>query len=236
MIPGPAAILSTFASYGLERRISKTPEQFGHGAIEGVAGPEAANNAATAGSMVPLLALGIPFAPPAAMLLGALTIHGVQPGPLLMAQQPEIFWGVVASMYIGNAVLLILNLPLVGVFAQTLRIPQPLLMGLILVLCLVGTFSVNNSLLDIFILIGMGVVGYALRKLSFDMAPLVLALVLGPTLEKTFRQSLYMARGDLWLLISRPATAAMLSAGAALVAIPLVYRYILRPRIARFRG
>lgn len=236
LIPGPAAILSTFASYGLERRISKTPEQFGHGAIEGVAGPEAANNAATAGSMVPLLALGIPFAPPAAMLLGALTIHGVQPGPLLMAQQPEIFWGVVASMYIGNAVLLILNLPLVGVFAQILRIPQPLLMGLILVLCLVGTFSVNNSLLDIFILIGMGVVGYTLRKLSFDMAPLVLALVLGPTLEKTFRQSLYMARGDLWLLISRPATAAMLSAGAALVAIPLVYRYILRPRIARFRG
>jgi len=235
LIPGPAAILSTFASYGLERKLSRNPEEFGHGAIEGVAGPEAANNAATAGSMVPLLALGIPFAPPAAMLLGALTIHGVQPGPLLMAQQPEIFWGVVASMYIGNAVLLILNLPLVGVFANILRIPQHLLMGLILVLCLVGTFSVNNSLLDILILIGMGGVGYILRKLGFDMAPLVLALVLGPTLEKTFRQSLFMARGDIWALISRPATAAMLVAGAAFIVLPLVYRRILKPKLAHGR-
>lgn len=230
LIPGPAAILSTFASYGLERKLSRNPEEFGHGAIEGVAGPEAANNAATAGSMVPLLALGIPFAPPTAMLLGALTIHGVQPGPLLMAQQPEIFWGVVASMYIGNAVLLILNLPLVGVFANILRIPQHLLMGLILMLCLVGTFSVNNSLLDILILIGMGGVGYILRKLGFEMAPLVLALVLGPTLEKTFRQSLFMARGDIWALISRPATAAMLAAGAAFIVLPLVYRHILKPK------
>ncbi len=235
LIPGPAAILSTFASYGLERKLSRNPEEFGHGAIEGVAGPEAANNAATAGSMVPLLALGIPFAPPAAMLLGALTIHGVQPGPLLMAQQPEIFWGVVASMYIGNAVLLILNLPLVGVFANILRIPQHLLMGLILVLCLVGTFSVNNSLLDILILIGMGGVGYILRKLGFDMAPLVLALVLGPTLEKTFRQSLFMARGDIWALISRPATAAILVAGAAFIVLPLVYRRILKPKLAHGR-
>lgn len=235
LIPGPAAILSTFASYGLERKLSRNPEEFGHGAIEGVAGPEAANNAATAGSMVPLLALGIPFAPPAAMLLGALTIHGVQPGPLLMAQQPEIFWGVVASMYIGNAVLLILNLPLVGVFANILRIPQHLLMALILVLCLVGTFSVNNSLLDILILIGMGGVGYILRKLGFDMAPLVLALVLGPTLEKTFRQSLFMVRGEVWELISRPATAAMLAAGAAFVVLPLVYRHILKPKAAQNR-
>ena len=233
LIPGPAAILSTFASYGLERRLSKTPEEFGHGAIEGVAGPEAANNAATAGSMVPLLALGIPFAPPTAMLLGALTIHGVQPGPLLMAQQPEIFWGVVASMYIGNAVLLMLNLPLVGIFAKILQIPQHLLMGLILLLCFVGTFSVNNSILDIFILIGMGGVGYILRKLDFDMAPLVLALVLGPTLEKTFRQSLFMARGDMWVLIGRPATATMLAVGAAFIVLPLVYRHILKPRIAQ---
>jgi len=235
LIPGPAAILSTFASYGLERKLSRNPEEFGHGAIEGVAGPEAANNAATAGSMVPLLALGIPFAPPTAMLLGALTIHGVQPGPLLMAQQPEIFWGVVASMYIGNAVLLILNLPLVGVFANILRIPQHLLMGLILVLCLVGTFSVNNSLLDILILIGMGGVGYILRKLGFDMAPLVLALVLGPTLEKTFRQSLFMARGDIWALISRPVTVAMLAAGVAFIVLPLVYRHILKPNLAQGR-
>jgi putative tricarboxylic transport membrane protein len=236
LVPGPAAILSTFASYRLERKLSRTPEEFGHGAIEGVAGPESANNAATAGSMVPLLALGIPFAPPTAMLLGALTIHGVQPGPLLMTQQPDVFWGVVASMYIGNIMLLVLNLPLVGAFASILRIPQHLLMGFILVLCLVGTFSVNNSLLDIFILIGMGGVGYILRKLGFDMAPLVLALVLGPTLERTFRQSLFMARGDLWGLVSRPATAAMLLIGIALVLFPPVYRHIVKPLVMKARG
>jgi len=220
LIPGPAAILSTFAAYALEKRISKHPEEFGQGAIEGVAGPESANNSATAGAMVPLLALGIPFAPATAMLLGALIIHGVQPGPLLMTQQPEIFWGVVASMYIGNFVLLILNLPMVGVFASILRLPQHLLMGLILLLCLVGTYSVNNSFLDLYILIGMGGVGYILRKLKFDMAPLILALVLGPMLEKTLRQSLFMTRGDVWMIINRPIAAVLLSAGLAAIVLP----------------
>ena len=173
--------------------------------------------------MVPLLALGIPFAPATAMLLGALIIHGVQPGPLLMSQKPEIFWGVVASMYIGNLVLLILNLPLVGVFASILRLPQHLLMGLILLLCLVGTYSVNNSMLDIYILIGMGMLGYVLRKLKFDMAPLVLALVLGPMLEKTLRQSLFMSRGDVWMIISRPITAILLGTGfLVIIAAPLI--------------
>lgn len=220
LIPGPAAILSTFAAYALEKRISKHPEEFGQGAIEGVAGPESANNSATAGAMVPLLALGIPFAPATAMLLGALIIHGVQPGPLLMTQQPEIFWGVVASMYIGNFVLLILNLPMVGVFASILRLPQHLLMGLILLLCLVGTYSVNNSFLDLYILIGMGGVGYILRKLKFDMAPLILSLVLGPMLEKTLRQSLFMTRGDVWMIINRPIAAVLLSAGLAAIVLP----------------
>jgi putative tricarboxylic transport membrane protein len=220
LIPGPAAILSTFTAYALEKKISKHPEEFGQGAIEGVAGPESANNSATAGAMVPLLALGIPFAPATAMLLGALIIHGVQPGPLLMTQQPEIFWGVVASMYIGNFVLLILNLPMVGVFASILRLPQHLLMGLILLLCLVGTYSVNNSFLDLYILIGMGGVGYILRKLKFDMAPLILALVLGPMLEKTLRQSLFMTRGDVWMIINRPIAAVLLSAGLAAIVLP----------------
>lgn len=220
LIPGPAAILSTFTAYALEKKISKHPEEFGQGAIEGVAGPESANNSATAGAMVPLLALGIPFAPATAMLLGALIIHGVQPGPLLMTQQPEIFWGVVASMYIGNFVLLILNLPMVGVFASILRLPQHLLMGLILLLCLVGTYSVNNSFLDLYILIGMGGVGYILRKLKFDMAPLILSLVLGPMLEKTLRQSLFMTRGDVWMIINRPIAAVLLSAGLAAIVLP----------------
>jgi putative tricarboxylic transport membrane protein len=220
LIPGPAAILSTFAAYALEKKISKHPEEFGQGAIEGVAGPESANNSATAGAMVPLLALGVPFAPATAMLLGALIIHGVQPGPLLITEQPEIFWGVIASMYIGNFVLLILNLPMVGVFASILRLPQYLLMGLILLLCLVGTYSVNNSFLDLYILIGMGGVGYILRKLKFDMAPLILALVLGPMLEKTLRQSLFMTRGDVWMIINRPIAAVLLSAGLAAIVLP----------------
>jgi len=228
LIPGPAAILSTFTSYALEKKISKHPEEFGKGAIEGVAGPESANNSATAGAMVPLLALGVPFAPATAMLLGALIIHGVQPGPLLMTQQPEIFWGVVASMYIGNTVLLILNLPLVGVFASILRLPQHLLMGLILLLCLVGTYSVNNSFLDLYILIGMGGVGYFLRKLKFDMAPLILALVLGPMLEKTLRQSLFMMRGDVWAICVRPIAGTLLLIALLSVVLPPVIHLIKR--------
>ncbi len=234
LIPGPAAILSTFSAYALEKRISKHPEEFGKGAIEGVAGPEAANNSATAGAMVPLLALGVPFAPATAMLLGALIIHGVQPGPLLMAQQPEIFWGVVASMYIGNLVLLILNLPLVGVFASILRLPQYLLMGLILLLCLVGTYGVNNSFLDLYILVGMGVVGYVLRKLKFDMAPLILALVLGPMLERTLRQSLFLTRGDVGMIVGRPITAVLLSVGLVALVLPFFLRG--KNKIAQARG
>jgi len=174
------------------------------------------------------LALGVPFAPATAMLLGALIIHGVQPGPLLMTQQPEIFWGVVASMYIGNTVLLILNLPLVGVFASILRLPQHLLMGLILLLCLVGTYSVNNSLLDLYILIGMGGVGYVLRKLKFDMAPLILALVLGPMLEKTLRQSLFMMRGDVWAICVRPIAGTLLLIALLSIVLPPVIHLIKR--------
>jgi putative tricarboxylic transport membrane protein len=225
LIPGPAAILSTFASYRLEKSISKHPEEFGKGAIEGVAGPESANNSATCGLMVPLLAMGIPFAPVPAMLLGALMIHGIQPGPLLMVQHPEIFWGVVASMYIGNVLLLIFNLPLVGVFASILRIPQHILMGLIALLCVVGTFSVNNSLVDIYILVVMGIVGYILRKLKFDMAPLILALVIGPLLEKNLLQSLFLCQGNIGTMISRPITASFLLIGLAAIVLPFLLRW-----------
>ncbi len=225
LIPGPAAILSTFTSYALERKLSRHPEEFGKGAIEGVAGPESANNSATAGLMVPLLALGIPFSPATAMLLGALMIQGVQPGPLLMSQRPEIFWGVVASMYLGNVMLLVLNLPLVGIFANILRLPQHFLMGLILLLCLVGTYSVNNSIVDIYILIGMGGIGYILRKLKFDMAPLILALVIGPILEKNLRTSLFMSRGDAWAILGRPIAGTLILIALAGILLPLLFRW-----------
>ena len=228
LIPGPAAILSTFASYALEKKISRHPQEFGKGAVEGVAGPESANNSATAGLMVPMLALGVPFAPVPAMLLGALIIHGIQPGPLLVTQRPDIFWGVVASMYIGNVLLLILNLPLVGVFASILRVPQHILSTFILLLCLVGTYSVNNSILDLYVLVGMGVVGYILRKLKFDMAPLILALVLGPMLEKNLRQSLYMVSGDVWAMVSRPITGALLLIALAVIVLPPLIRHMKR--------
>ena len=220
LVPGPAAVLSTFVSYALERRVSKTPERFGHGAIEGVAGPEAANNGATAGAMVPLLSLGIPFAPATAILLGALVIHGVQPGPLLMVQRPEVFWGVVASMYVGNLFLLVLNVPLVGVFVSILRLPQHVLSTLVLLLCLVGAYSLNNSPLDLWVLVGMGIVGWAFRKLAIDPAPLIVALVLGPFMENTLRQTLFMAHGDWRLLVLRPLSLALLLVGVLVLAAP----------------
>jgi putative tricarboxylic transport membrane protein len=220
LIPGPATVLAAFISYALERRISKTPERFGHGAIEGVAGPETANNGATAGAMVPLLSLGIPFSPATAILLGALVIHGIQPGPLLMAQKPEVFWGVVASMYVGNFLLLILNLPLVGLFVSVLRMPQHLLSTVVLLLCLVGAYSLNNSPLDLWVLVGFGILGYLFRKLTVDPAPLIIAVVLGPLMEKTLRQTLFMAHGDWRLLLLRPLSLTLLALGAAVLILP----------------
>ena len=230
LVPGPAAVLSTFISYTIEKKISRTPERFGTGAIEGVAGPEAANNAATAGAMVPLLSLGIPFSPATAILLGALVIHGLQPGPLMISQRPEVFWGFVASMYIGNVLLLILNLPLVGLFVSVLRLPQHVLATLVLLLCLVGAYSLNNSFLDLWILVIFGVVGYGLRKLEIDPSPLVVALVLGPMMEKTLRQSLFLGRGSVVELVSRPLTAAILLVALAAFVGPPLFRLVRRTR------
>lgn len=217
IVPGPAAILAPLASYAVEKRLARRPEEFGRGAVEGVAGPEAANNAAAGGAFVPLLALGIPFAPATAVLLGALMIHGIRPGPLLMQQHPELFWGVVASMYVGNLMLLVLNLPLVGVFASCLRIPRPYLLSSVLVLTIVGAYSVNNAFADVWILLAFGVLGYLMRLVEFDPAPLVLALVLGPMLETSFRQSLIMARGDALIFVQRPLSAMFLVLAALLL-------------------
>ena len=232
LIPGPAAVLSTFIAYNVEKKVSRTPERFGHGAIEGVAAPESANNAATAGAMVPLLSLGIPFSPATAILLGALVIHGLQPGPLLIVQRPEVFWGFVASMYIGNFLLLILNLPLVGLFVSVLRLPQHVLATLVLLLCLVGAFSLSNSHLDLWILALFGVFGYALRKLNVDVSPLVVALVLGPMMEKTLRQSLFITQGSVVDIVARPLTLAILAIPVVALAVPPLLRLRRRPRAA----
>ena len=228
LIPGPSTIISTFYSYVLEKRISKHPEEFGKGAIEGVAGPEAANNSASVAVMVPLLALGIPFGAAAAILLGGLMVHGVQPGPLLISNHPEIFWGVVASMYIGNVMLLVLNLPMVGVFTSILRIPQHFLMALILIFCVIGAYSVDNSLLDVWILIGSGIIGYFLRKVRFNMAPLILGLVLGPMMEEKFVSSLMMTRGNILELLLRPLTVAIFAMGIVVLALPSLIKLFRR--------
>jgi putative tricarboxylic transport membrane protein len=224
LLPGPGGVISTFASYGLERRIATHPEEFGHGAIEGVAGPESANNAASSAAMVPLLALGIPFSPITALLLAALLLQGVQPGPLLMQQRPDVFWGVVASMYVGNVALLILNFPLVGMWVSVLRIPQPVLLALILMFTLVGAYSINNSPLDLIVLVVMGIVGYLGKKLAFDLSPMVLGLVLGGMLEKTFNQSLYMSRGNALIFFQRPISATLLAILVVILIGPALWR------------
>jgi putative tricarboxylic transport membrane protein len=236
LVPGPASVLATFIAYTLERKVSKTPERFGQGAIEGVAGPEAANNGATAGAMVPLLSLGIPFSPATAILLGALVITGIQPGPLLISQRPEVFWGVVASMYVGNLLLLFLNLPLVGLFVSVLRLPQHVLATLVLLLCLVGAYSLNNSQLDLWVLVAFGIFGYGLRQLRIDPSPLVVALVLGPLMEKTLRQTHFMERGDVLAVLGRPLTLTLLLIGVLAVAAPALARLFRRPRPAVARA
>jgi putative tricarboxylic transport membrane protein len=196
IVPGVSHVVSTFVSYAVEKRFSKHPEKFGHGAIAGVAGPETANNAVTGTAMIPLLALGIPSIPATALLLSALTIHGVQPGPLLLTDHPEVFWGLVASMYIGNVILLILNLPMVGIFVNLLRIPYAWLVPIILVISIIGVYSVNFSVADIWIMVLSGGAGYVLRKFGYEMAPLLLALVLGDRLEENFRLALTMSGGN----------------------------------------
>jgi len=227
IIPGSAHIISSFVSYGIERRLSRHPERFGRGAIEGVAGPESANNAAASGAFVPMLALGIPTSPVTAVMIAAIMVHGVLPGPMLIQQQPELFWGFVASMYVGNVVLLILNLPMVGLFVNLLRIPYSYLYPCILCFCILGTYSVANSLVDVWILLVMGGIGYVLRKFGYDLAPVALGLVLAPMLELSLRQSLAMSAGDYGIFVQRPIAAVMFALGAVLLLLalkPLVFK------------
>jgi putative tricarboxylic transport membrane protein len=227
IIPGSAHIISSFVSYAVERRLSKHPERFGQGAIEGVAGPESANNSATSGAFVPMLALGVPSGPIPAVMIAAMMVHGISPGPLLIAQQPDLFWGFIASMYVGNVMLLILNLPLVGIFINVLRIPYRLLYPAILMFCVLGVYAVNGSVVDVGIMTAMGALGYVLRKFDFETAPIVLGLILAPMLEMSFRQSLSMSSGSYGIFVSRPIAAAMLMVAVALLLLnifPLVMK------------
>jgi putative tricarboxylic transport membrane protein len=211
ILPGGGAVLASFVCYGIEKKISKHPEKFGKGAIEGVAGPESANNAATGGNLIPLLSLGIPLNATMALLFSALIIHGITPGPLFIKSNPDVFWGLVASMYLGNVLLLILNLPLIGIWVQVLKIPYRILFPLIILFCLIGVYSANNSTFDLTLMIIFGGIGYLMRKFGYEGAPLILALVLGPMLEKALRQSLLISRGSFMIFVNRPIAAVTLS-------------------------
>lgn len=208
ILPGGGAVLASFVSYAVERRLSPYPERFGTGVIEGVAAPETANNAAAQSSFIPLLALGIPPNVVMAVLFGGLLIHGIQPGPLVMQQRPDLFWGVVMSMFVGNAMLLALNLPLIGMWVRLLRVPYDVLFPLILLFCAIGAYSVNNSRMDVYLMVLFGLVGYVMQKLGYEPAPLALAYVLGPILETALRQSLALSGGSFAIFVTRPITAA----------------------------
>jgi putative tricarboxylic transport membrane protein len=222
ILPGGGAVISSFVAYAVEKRVSRHPERFGKGAIEGVAAPEAANNAAAGGAFIPLMTLGIPPNIVMAMLLGAFMIHGVQPGPLMMKQNPGLFWGIIASMYIGNGMLLVLNLPLIGMWVQVLKVPYKILFPLILLFCLIGVYSVSNAVFDIYIMIIFGILGYLMKKFDYEGAPLVLAFVLGPLLENNLRKSLIMSQGDFSIFFIRPLSAASLILALFLLVSPFI--------------
>jgi len=230
ILPGGGVVISTFFAYALEKRLSKHPEEFGTGVIEGVAAPETANNAATAGTMVPLLALGIPPNSVMAMLLGAFIIHGIQPGPFFIDEHPDLFWGIIASMYIGNVFLLILNFPLIGMWVQILKIPYRLLFPLIIICCFIGVYSVNNNFYELIIMVVFGFIGYILQKIGYTPGPFLLGMILGPMLETSLRQSLLISQGDPTIFFQRPFSAVLLTI-ALLVILLLILKTVRKKRI-----
>ena len=235
ILPGGGAVIASFSSYAIEKRLSKHPEKFGTGVIEGVAAPESANNAAAQGAFIPLMTLGIPSNVVMALLLGALMIHGLTPGPLLMTRNPDLFWGVITSMYIGNVMLLILNLPLIPMWVRFLKIPYPILFPFILLFCLIGVYTINNNIFDIYLMIFFGIVGYLARKFEFEAAPFILAVVLGPMMEKTFRQTLIMFQGDFSVFIRRPISGVIFGLAVILLVLPLITGGFKREKIARLK-
>jgi putative tricarboxylic transport membrane protein len=224
ILPGGGATIASFSSYAVEKRISKHPDKFGKGAIEGVAAPEAANNAAAGGAFIPLLSLGIPPNVVMALLLGALVIHGIQPGPLFVTENAELFWGVVVSMYIGNALLLILNLPLIGIWVKLLEVSPKLLFPMIVIFCLIGTYTLNNNYAEIIIMVLFGLLGYLMRKFKYEAAPLIFGFVLSPIAEVKFRQSLLMSSGDFSIFFTRPISLVFMVLGIGLICLPIFTR------------
>jgi len=225
VLPGAGSTIASFISYGLEKAVSKHPEKFGTGVPEGVAAPEGANNSETGGALVPLLTLGIPGSGTTAILLAAFVLWGLKPGPLMIQDNPELFWGLVASMYVGNVMLLVLNLPLIPLFAQILKLPAYLLYPIILGISLVGVYTVSSSLFDCYMLAAFGLLGYLMRRLDYPSAPLILGLVLGDAMERALRQSLMMSQGDLSILVSRPISATMLILAVLLLIMPLFRKF-----------
>jgi putative tricarboxylic transport membrane protein len=229
LLPGPGSLTSTFASYGVERALAREHKaEFGKGAVEGFAGPEAANNAVSTSALVPVLSLGIPFTPNVALLLGALIVQGIQPGPLLLSQHPDIVWGLLASMYIGNVALLILNLPLVGLWVRLLHVPQYILISGIFVISIIGTYTLRSSIWDLIVLFCSGLIGFIFRRLEFDMAPLVLGIVLGPIFEKSLRETLFLSGGDLGIFLERPISATIVGLCVMALVAPSVFSWIKR--------
>lgn len=222
ILPGAGMLISTFIAYIVEKRISKHPERFGKGEIAGVAAPESANNSACQAGFIPMLTLGIPASATTALLLGVLLMYGVTPGPLLMQNAPDVFWGVIASMYLGNIMLLILNLPLIAIWVKVLKTPYSILFPLIFLFCMIGAYSINNTITDIIIMIIFGAAGYLLRKLEYEGAPLILAFILGPLFEKTLRQSLMMSKGSFSIFLTRPISLMLVVVSAMVLVSPLV--------------
>jgi len=236
VLPGTGATMASFIAYIMEKKVSKHPEEFGKGAIEGVAGPESSNNAAAAGAMVPMLALGVPGSGTTAIILGALIMFGLRPGPELFTQNSTLVWAVIASMYIGNLLLLIMNLPLAGLFAQLLKVPYKWLYPPILALCIVGVFSQANSLEDCWLVVGFGALGWAMKRYDWPAAPMVLGLVLGPMFESSLRQSMTISHGTLDIFVTRPISAALMFAALLFVAVPGIAHMLSRRAVVANAG
>lgn len=225
MLPGGGAVMSSFGSYAIEKKISRNPEKFGNGAIEGVAGPESANNGAAAGAFIPLLTLGIPANVVMALMIGAFMVHGVTPGPLIMKNSPQMFWAIVTSMYMGNIILLILNVPLIRFFVKIIEIPYVILSPLVIVICVIGAFSINNNPFDVVTMMIFGVVGYFLRRFDYDPSPLLLAYILGSLLEKSIHQSLIMAQGSPSIFFTRGISLVLLIAAFLMIVSPFFFNF-----------
>ena len=222
VLPGGGALVSAFAAYVIEKKIAKDPSRFGQGAIEGVAAPESANNAGAQTSFIPLLAMGIPPNPVMALMLGAMTIHGIVPGPKVMTERPDLFWGMIASMWLGNLMLIVINLPLIGIWVKFLQIPYRWLYSVILVFCCIGVFTVNNTTTDVLVMAAFGLFGYLLIKIRCEPAPLILGFILGPMLEENFRRSLIVSRGSWWIFLERPICASFLALSFVFLLIVLL--------------